>query len=341
MSLRVGLIGLGFMGMNHARMHQSLRGSVLAAVSDVVPERMEGRTNAGGNIDTGSTPLDLSAVKKYENWKKLIADKTLDAIDICTPTYMHAEMAIKAMKAGKHCFCEKPMAMNAAQAKRMVETSQKTGKLLMIGHCLRFWPEYVMMKDMIDSGRYGRVRSAIFRRYSGTPIWSWDKWMEDSTRSGHCALDMHIHDVDTIQWLFGQPAKVTSRGSTLADGGVNHLITQYDYPEIPLVSAEGAWLAPGMGFFMAATIAFEKATVEYSSLNSPTLAVFEDGKKQTPAVPAGNGYAIELQYFIDCITEGKPPQKSMPEESARAVAITQAEIKSVITGRPVSLATRK
>ena len=123
----------------------------------------------------------------------------------------------------------------------------------------------------------------------------------------------------------------------MADGGVNHIVTQYEYADIPLVSAEGAWLAQGMGFVMAATVTFENATVEYSSANTPTVAVFQDGKKTTPPVPQGSGYQFELQYFVDCIHQGVKTDRLPFAESARAVAITEAEIKSVKTGRAVNV----
>ncbi|MFB3890902.1 MAG: Gfo/Idh/MocA family protein [Phycisphaerae bacterium] len=336
--MKVGVVGLGFLGMMHAKNIRTLPNAELAAVCDVQPHRLEGMMTAG-NIDVGAGRVDLGGAKKYTRFEDMLADSALELIVIVTPTYLHAEMAVAALKAGKHVFCEKPMARTAKEASSMLAAAKKAGRGLMIGHCLRFWPEYVAVKEMIDSKRYGRVRGATFRRIGGTPRWGFENWFVDSKRSGHCALDMHIHDVDTAQWFFGKPSRVRAAGTVTADGGVSHVIARYDFADIDMVTAEGAWFHDGYPFSMAATIEFEQATVEYDSSKSPTLVVCRNGAKPEPqTVPAGDAYANEIKYFIDCLLEGKAPDRVPPESSVDAVATVEAEMKSVKTGKPVSLA---
>jgi len=337
MSVKIGLVGLGFMGMVHARILKSLPNVELKAVCDIQPHRMEGRLQVVGNIDAGAKPLDLSGVRKYARFEDLIADDDLDAIDIASPTFLHAPMAIAAMKAGRHCFCEKPMARTSAQARVMVATAAQTRRVLMIGQCLRFWPEYRLLKEMIDSRRYGRCRSAHFRRTGATPLWSWDGWMPDSERSGSCALDMHIHDADLVQWLFGVPAKVSASGTVTRDGGVSHIVASYEYAKGPAVTAQGGWFEKGYPFVMSAMLDFEKATVEYSSAQSPTVAVYTAKGRETPTVPPGDAYEEELKYFAQRVLDGKKPKVSTPADSARAVALVEAEVKAVKTGRSAAV----
>lgn len=90
----------------------------------------------------------------------MLKNEQLDFVDIALPTYLHAEASIKAMEAGFHVLCEKPMALDSRQCQEMIAASQRTGRTLMIAHCLRFWPEYECLKAAVDDGRYGRVTSA-------------------------------------------------------------------------------------------------------------------------------------------------------------------------------------
>ena len=116
--------------------------------------------------------------------------------------------------------------------------------------------------------------------------------------------------------------------------------TQYLCDGVPLVAAEGGWTpAINYPFVMAASITFERASVEYSSRNKPRLVVYEgDAKEPAPVeVPSVSGYHEEARYFAQCLLEGKPPDRIPPGDAARAVAIVEAEERSVRTGRPVTL----
>jgi predicted dehydrogenase len=341
MTVRVAVVGLGMMGTTHFKSYQEIAGAEVAAVCDVEGVKLSGDwSKAAGNIDTGAArQVDLSRLKTYGDFAALLADREIDLVDLCVPTHQHAEMTMAALDAGKHVFCEKPMALTSRLAHRMIRAAEKAGRMLAIGHVLRFWPEYLMMKEMIDSGRYGRVRSAYFLRLSPRPQWSWNNWLQDAERSGAAALDLHIHDTDTVQWFFGRPAKVAAAGM-LEGGGIAHIVTDYRYAGGPLVVAEGGWNYPAaFPFRMEARILFELAALEYSSLRSPTLTIYDDktGKVEHPPVPAGFGYTEELRYFIGCVAAGTPPARLAPADSAAAVAIVEAEIKSARTGRAVAV----
>jgi len=342
MPVRVAVVGLGMMGTTHFRAYQEIPGARVVAVCDLEGRKLAGDwSQAAGNIDTGAArQTDLSGIRTYADFGRLLRARDVDLVDLCVPTYRHATMAIRAMKAGKHVFCEKPMARTSRWARKMVRTAEERGRLLGVGHCLRFWPEYVILKERIDSGRYGPVRSATFTRLSATPLWSWDNWLQDQERSGAAALDLHIHDTDTVQWFFGRPARVTAQGTFAPDGGVNHIVTTYHYENGPLVVAEGGWDFPGpFPFRMGAVVLFESAAAEYHMLRTPTLSVYDakTGKAENPPVPALNGYTEELRSFVDCVAAGTPPTRITPPEAAAAVAIVEAEIKSVRTGRTVAV----
>jgi predicted dehydrogenase len=341
MTVRVAVVGLGMMGTTHFKAYQSVPQGGVVAVCDVSGRKLSGDwSGAAGNIDTGAARrTDLSGLRTYDNFARLLGDKDVDLVDLCVPTDQHAPMAVKALRAGKHVFCEKPMAVASRLAKRMIAAAAEAGRMLAVGHVLRFWPEYVMIKQMIDDGRYGRVRSAVLTRLSARPAWSWDNWSQDPKRSGAAALDLHIHDTDTVQWFFGRPLRVTAAG-TFEGEAVSHIWTTYHLEGGPVVTAEGGWdFPPSLPFRMTATVVFEMATVEFSTLTSPTLTVHDGrtGKAEHPPVPAADAYAEELRYFIDCVASGRPPERIDPADAAAAVAIVEAEVRSARRGRPVAV----
>jgi len=260
-------------------------------------------------------------------------------VSIASPTFLHASQTIEALKAGLDVFCEKPMALNSLDCQKMVNTARQARRNLQIGHCIRFWPEYVKAKDVIDSQKHGIVLAATFQRFSLTPTWSWDNCFLDGKRSGGAMLDLHIHDTDFVQYVFGMPKEVFSRGLIGPSGDFDHTVTQYLYDDEKVITAEGGWImAPGFGFEMSFKIMLEKATLLYSSNQIPTFRVCpKNGEKLTPEVPEGDGYSFEIQHFIDLIS-GKPVEEIItPEQSANSLIIIEAEKESIRTKEKVSL----
>ena len=166
------------------------------------------------------------------------------------------------------------MALTTADCDRMIEAAEKSGKVLQIGHCVRFWPEYAKAKELVDSGAYGKVIAAMFQRLGSPPSWSLDNWFTDEQRSGGMALDLHIHDTDFVQYLFGVPKAVCSHGAKSSQGPLIHIVTQYLYGDDQVITAEGGWgMAPGFGFEMSFNLVMEKATVVYDLTRDPALRV--------------------------------------------------------------------
>ena len=142
--INVGIAGIGFMGMIHYLAYQKIRGAKVAAMCET--GRRNGWPAIGGRSRAISARrgemMDLTGIARYAELDEMLADPKLDMIDVCLPPALHAKVTIAALKAGKHVFCEKPIALKPADANRMVDAAQKAGKLLMIGHVLPFFPEY-------------------------------------------------------------------------------------------------------------------------------------------------------------------------------------------------------
>ena len=272
--------------------------------------------DSGGNLNRPGVLFDFSAVKKYADWHELVSDSDLDAVDNCLPTDMHALVAIEALKAGKHVLCEKPMALTNDECLRMMEAAEQSGRILMIGQVLRFWPEYMALMEFVKRAEYGAVRQAIFSRRCSLPDWS--KWLPDETRSGGALMDLLVHDVDQALRLFGMPAKVAAKRIGSDDAVMATLI----YPGGPEVRIQGGWFVAETPFSMSFQVRAERAALELT----PEGLMLSDmaGQRRKFDLDGSDGYEGEVNYFVDCCNEGKQPELCMPNESAAAVKVALA-----------------
>jgi predicted dehydrogenase len=333
--LKVGLVGLGFMGRGHlacyTRLEQEAVPVKLVAVCDVDPSRLDGRDTVTGNIGTGNS-VDFSAYARYSDIDEMLQKEELDCVDIALPTFLHAKVAIAAMQSGCHVLCEKPMALSVEQCEQMMSVANTTGKMLMIAHCLRFWPAYEYLKDCVDSGRMGTVVSAYFFRGGSTPRWSWQNWMLSSQLSGGCLLDQHVHDVDTVNWLFGMPDAVTTNAVNVIEGsGYDAVSTRYIYAGGKVVCTEDDWTINGeFGFNMAYRVNFKHGSVHFS--HDKVTVYPEVGGRIEPELPADDGYYREISYFIDCIVNGRSPARCSLASTRDTIAIALTERESADRG---------
>ena len=325
MKMRIGLVGLGFIGKVHLDTFLKLPEAEVVAVSDVEESRLQGRFTLP---DGGEQTVDFSNIRKYAKAEDLYNDPDIDVVDINLPTFMHLEHAKAAMAAGKHVICEKPMALNVAEAEAMLQASRQYNRHLYIAHCIRFWPSYAKAKEIIDNKEYGNVLTARFNRISPLPSWSWKGWLQKGAKSGLAALDFHIHDADFVQYVFGKPKSVRSFSGGLEPGRLDHIITDYEYSDTQLIVTEGAWeYASGYSFGMNFTIALEKATLAMNNdlgLNLYTL----DGKTESVQLPEGDGYFHEMRHFLQCIKEDKTSEIAAPESALNTIRLVEAEIES-------------
>jgi len=337
MSVKVGIVGMGFMGGMHFDAYAANPRARVVAIADIDPKKLRPDGAPVGNIPGGAKKRDFSGVRTFRRLDDMLEFPGLDVVDIALPTYLHPEHVLKALEAGKHVICEKPMALTAREAEKMVSAARKAGKLLLVGQCIRFWPAYEKAVEIVKSGRYGRVVSARFIRLSPRPGWAWRNWILDPRKSGSAALDLHIHDSDFILHLFGKPKSVTSRACGPTRGTLEHIVSLYDYGPDLLVTAEGAWeYPPGFPFEMSFTIAMERATLACT----PDLVLRlhpAQGRSRTIRVPKGDGWTRELKHFVDCIARNEESDVVTPESALESVRLVEAEIRSAKTRRTVRI----
>jgi predicted dehydrogenase len=335
--VNVGIVGLGFMAATHIKAYRKIRQARITAICNPSGRHLDGNlTKVGGNIGPKDpVRLDMRKVKAYRSFEQMLADPEIDLIDICTPTPSHPALAIAALEVGKHVVCEKPLARTAKLAREIAKASKEKRVFLMPAMCLRFWPEWAWLKEMVVNETYGKVLAARFRRVAEPPSWGQKNFL-DGERSGGALLDLHIHDTDFVQFCFGQPRAVYSIGFTKVSGAIDHVVTQYQVESGASVHAEGSWaMAEGFGFSMGYTAVFEEATADYDiARGKRPLKLFEKGKApRTIRCPGQDGYVQELRYMIESIQNGTPPTLVTAEDGVSSVEICEAEERSIRTGK--------
>jgi predicted dehydrogenase len=337
----VGIIGLGFIGRVHAQAIAHAAGvgepCALVAVCDRNPDRRAGRSEAGaGNLDLGDQgPLfDPAKVRGYELVEDMLNDPRVNLVIICTHTRTHVDLAMQALRAGKHVLVEKPVSLDPAEVRRLEQASaeawKERGLRCMPGMCMRFWPGWDWLRDLIASREHGELRSLTLQRMGSRPGWAAD-FYGDLEASGGAMGDLHIHDTDFVCWALGLPEAVTTRGTLM------HCTTLYAYPNVPHVAAEGAWdLTPGTPFRMKYLAVFEHATAEFDLSREPRVMLYTRDGAQQPALEPGAGYLPQLRHLIAAIRDPSLPLRATVSDAGAVAEVLAAERRSMQSGQPVS-----
>jgi predicted dehydrogenase len=339
--INVGIAGIGFMGMIHYLSYQRVRGAKVRALCETDKKRLAGDWRTiKGNFGPQGTKMDLKGIDRYSELDELLADPNLDLIDVCLPPALHANVTIAALKAGKHVFCEKPIALNPADAKRMVDTARKAGKLLMIGHVLPFLPEYAFAYRAIAGGKYGRLLGGYFKRIISDPLWLPDFYNPKTT--GGPMIDLHVHDAHFIRLVCGMPAAVQSVGRMRGEVA-EFFSTQFlfDDPTLVVTATSGVINQQGRPFTHGYEIYLEKATLLFESFTGTPLTVLTpDDKVQKPDLGSPDmldAFPIELGEAVRAV-ESNTPSKLLDGALARdALILGHKQTQSIVERRAVEI----
>ncbi len=338
--INVAVVGLGFMGVTHLRAYLALDSARLVAVCDAARLPVNGvLRGVVGNVKTKTDDIHLGPqVKVCRALDEVLALPDVQLVDICTPTPLHPAQSIAALKAGKHVLCEKPLARTSAEAREILHQAESSPGFLMPAMCLRFWPGWSWLKEVAAAQTYGKILAARFRRVSEMPGWSGQGTYAGGMDIGGALFDLHIHDTDFVNFLFGRPAAVFSSGVIGASGSVDHVVTQYIFPGGPVVSAEGGWLLT-KGFNMSYTLHCERATLDFDlARGTDAMQVCERG--QAPRAihyDFPDGYGAEIRYMLECVASRRAPAIVNARDGVTALEICEAEEKSIRTGALVPL----
>jgi len=345
--LKVGLVGIGFMGWIHWLAYQRVRGVKVTAIATRDKKRRVGDWRGiQGNFGPPGEKVDLKGITAYEKLDQLLADPAVDIVDLCLPPHLHVEASLKAFKAGKHVFCEKPLALNPADCNRLVKAAAKAGKQLLVGHVLPFFPEYAHARKLIDSGRYGKLLGGHFKRVTSDPTWIKDFYNPE--RVGGPLIDLHVHDAHLIRLLLGMPTSLFSRGR-LRGKVVEYCDTFFTFENAKLVvsASSGVINQQGRPFTHAFEIHLEKATLHYDfAVFSDTMELLplkiltDKGKVLRPELGDGDpvrAFEAEVKEVVASIRSGKPSSLLSGNLARDAIILCQKQTESVAKGRSVKV----
>ncbi len=346
--IKVGIAGIGFMGMTHYNAYQKVRGAKVCALCEQDRKRLAGDWRSiKGNFGPQGTKMDLTGIARYSELEDMLADPSLDLIDVCLPPSLHADVTVQALKAGKHVFCEKPIALTPADARRMVKAAGQAGKLLLIGHVLPFLPEYRFAYNAITGGKYGKLLGGHFKRIISDPLWLPDFYNPKTT--GGPMLDLHVHDAHFIRVVCGMPTSLQSAGSMRGEV-VERFSTQFrfDDPELVVTATSGVINQQGRSFTHAYEIYLERATLLFDAagigkdwvVGYPLTVLTDNNRVQRPKLGSGDmcdAFVAEIKDVIRAVSSNTPSPLLAGELACDAVILCQKQTQAVMHGRTVKV----
>lgn len=325
--MKVAILGCGGMGNVHAFCYANMPDVELVGVCDLDFELAQELS-----VKTGALA--------FTSFEAMLNEIDFDVVSVTLPSFLHKEYTLKAAEAGKHVICEKPLALHLEDAEAMIRSCEQNGVRLFVGHVVRFFPEYVQMKQAIDEGKLGRVGVAHAKRIGSHPG-NLRPWFYDADKSGGVIADLMIHDIDFFRSAIGEVKSVY---------GLNQRVNDIDYALVTLLFENGAvanleafWGYHGP-FQTAVEIAGSKGIIRSDSQKSSSLQICkapsdsEDRRfAEVPQSPGFNSpYELELSHFIQCIREGSEPIVTA-NDAYKALEITMAALESVRTGKSIQL----
>ena len=330
--MKVGVIGCGGMGITHILALKALAQNMeidMVAFADCTEEHRK------------KVLAVWPEAKVYEEGKDLLENESLSAVHICIPSYLHTEYAIMAMEKGMAVLIEKPACLTEADCEKLLEAEERTGVNVMVGQVVRYMDEYKYLKEVYDSKRYGKLQSLTMGRISGMPIWGFKDWFFDTDKSGSVIMDLHIHDLDFMRYMLGEPKKIEARGAKRSNGLINRVVSVCEYDDVT-VMAEGLWdSVPELPFEASFRASFEEATLVFRSSDKTPLVVYEKGKdKVVPEFAKENigdakaaginiselgPYYTEIKDFYECLKTGKKVVVAPLSEGIKSVQLALQE----------------
>lgn len=340
--MRAAIVGVGFMGWIHYLAYQrSTHASLVGFASRDPVKRAGDWRSIRGNFGPPGEQIDVSAMTVATSLEELLVDPTIDLIDICLPPHLHVPAVEACLAAGKRVLCEKPLALDAASADRLIAASPPG--CLMVAHLLPFMPEFHWLVESVADGRYGKPMTGRFQRTISPPDWIPDFY--DPAKVGGPLIDLQIHDAHLIRLLFGMPAAAHTVSHHRGDVPVRYE-TVFEYsagvpanpsPRPVVAVAGGITASPARSFTHGYEVSFEDATVRYefaayqdgSSDTIPLTILHNDGRLERPTPSVGDNidaFVAEIDAAA-AVVAGEPMVAALdPVIAADALRIAEMQM---------------
>ncbi|RRD94185.1 gfo/Idh/MocA family oxidoreductase [Clostridiales bacterium COT073_COT-073] len=333
--IKVAIIGAGFMGGVHAN-----------AYSQMDSGKVKVMAICDKNQEAGEKFAQTYGCRYFNDFDAMINEIEIDLVDICLPTFLHEEYVIRAAQNKKNIFCEKPVTLDTAKLERMMAEVEKNDVMMMVGQVLRFWPEYVKAKELIEKKDLGEINYVFAARLSEHPKWS--EWYCRPENSGGGVLDLHLHDIDFLCWLFGEVKSVYATGKQNKIGSWNFVSTILEFVNGVSATIQGVMeMTDGYPFTMDLKIAGTKKTYEYVMKAGNNLEeigkskrdayLYENGIAHKLQIEEKDAYQLELEHFIDCLIQEKNSEIISMAEVRNVLYTIEAIKKSLETGCKVKV----
>ncbi|MEU6763221.1 Gfo/Idh/MocA family oxidoreductase [Streptomyces sp. NPDC046853] len=331
--MRIGLIGAGGIARAHLPGWLELGARVGVYTVDGSAEKLAAEYAGRDVVAAGSLG-------------ELLADCT--AVDICTPTPTHKELALAAVAAGRHVICEKPLALNAADAEEIAAAAEAAGVRLHPAHVVRYFPAYAAMQRAVASGELGDLAVLRFTRGGARPQWA--PWFADPAQSGGVIMDLMVHDIDIARWIAGDVIRVhaQTRGVEHATGAAQAEVVSatavLTHASGVISHITGLWGLADQQFRTTFRVAGSDGLLRHDSTSVPGYRITAQGVRAAnegiPSSPMTESpYLSELREFAASWQEGGGDPRVSARDGIEAVRIAEAAVESSRTGRAVEIRT--
>ena len=334
--VRVGIIGVGKAGLLFGKAVLASRNGDLAALAAATREEADAVGEA------------LGCTNNTGDWRELVDDDAVEAVFICSPTHLHAEMTIEAARAGKHVLCDKPMCLSSSDADAMTAACAEASVLLMVGFIERFNPAFRVVKDAIAKGRIGVPVMVSCRRAHPPRMGS---WIMDDAKSGGAFLHTGCHNIDLVQWLFESPVvevsaqqkqsgisqgftDVTAVIGKLDNGVLLSMVESYAHPTKMPMGVDRSFEILGTG-----------GSLYLDLMRSPVTLCNDDGWQYQDVLTwvetAGElsgALVSETEYFLQCVQQDRQPDQAQAADGKRTILVYEAAKRAALEGRRICLA---
>jgi predicted dehydrogenase len=326
--LRIGLLGAGAMGAEHAYCYNRIDGVEVASVFSRDPAHAAAVAKDCGAAAT----TDASA---------LIEDSAIDAIDVCLPSALHGPFVIQALDRGKHVFCETPLTLDMDEGLKMRDAARRTGRLLQVGLLTRSISLCAYVKQAAETGAHGRLLSLTTSRLGS---YLREGAQDHKDHYSDPSTELMTFDFDFVGWLMGAPARLTA--SAVRDQGrfaeISALL-EYEDGRSATVLASGLMPASypfKVGFRALFETALVESEVSFAADGPPNIAIglfLQSGEVQVPQTPDTNPYQVELERFVACVRDGADPALLDVDRALEALALSKATQLSLAERRGVDV----
>ena len=312
--IRIGILGAGAMGTAHAAAYAGITEATVVGVFSRDPARAR-------------SVASICKAEPFDDCDALIA--SADAIDVCLPSAIHHTFVVLALNAGKHVFCESPLALGLDEARQMRDAARCADRLLQVGLLMRSLSAYEHIKAVVSSGEHGRLISVA--------TWRLGSYLhphapDHKAHYGEPSTELMTFDFDFIQWLMGPPRRLSASAARSPQGAAGEITALLHYPggRHATVTASGL-MPPGFPFSAGFRALFERASFDHRAVfesDGPpksAFTIFSDKAQGAPVpVPQRNPYQVELQRFVDCINGRADPELLDVERAIEALMLSAA-----------------